>query len=96
MSCGVRMTSSPSLSRVAGRGLQRLRVALRVGVAEHVYRVAVAPGCGEQPVQGIHRLFGYLRELAAVTDKGVRREHGGAAGVRQDRQARSPGARLFA
>src|SRR5918997_515789 len=86
----------PVALRVACRGLERLRVAFGIGVAEHVYRVAVAPGSREKLVQGSHRLFGYLRDFAAVTDKGVRREHRGTAGVRKDREARSLGARLFA
>ena len=81
--------------RVVRGDLEGLGVAVGVGVAEDVDRVAVAPGAGQGPVERGERLGRQLGQRAAALDQGVGGEDGGAAGVGDDRQVRAPRARLL-
>ena len=53
---------------VFGCDLKDPVVSLGAGVAEDVYRVAVAPVGRQEAVQALHRLRGGLGKLAAVGD----------------------------
>ncbi len=81
--------------RIIGCDRERLRVAFRIGVAEDVDRVAVAPVRRQHLVERLQRRRGQLGQLATEGDQGVGGEHARSAGVGDDGQARSGGARLL-
>src|SRR4028119_731099 len=73
--------------------VEGLRVTLGVRVAEDVHGVGVAPGGGEETIQGLHRLGGELGQLSTAGDEGVGGEHAGATGVGDYGEARPPAPR---
>ena len=81
--------------RVLRGDLEHLRVAVRVGVAEDVDRVAVAPVRRQHLVEGLQCRGGKFGQFAAEGDQGVGGEHARAAGVGDYGQARTGGARLL-
>ena len=96
MACGVRMTSRPSLFGSLAGDFHGFRVTLRAR-----RRRARPPDCrGSSAAAGI--LFrprscpsDNSASCAAAGDQRIGRQHAGAAGVRDDRQARSLRARLL-
>ena len=73
MAWGVRMTSRPSLFGSRAGDLQRLRVAVGVGVAQDVDRVAVAPVGGQERRSAPSSVSArQLGELAAAGDQARR------------------------
>ena len=80
--------------RVPGDDLQRLDIAVGVGVGEHIDGVAVTPGRREDAVERLDGLGRQGGQLAAASDQGIGGEHAGATRIGQDRQARALRPRL--
>ena len=81
--------------RVFRRNLQRLRVAFRLRIAEHVDRVVVTPGAGQDLVQLLDGGRRNVRQLAAIENQRIRRQHARPTGIGEHRQPRPFRPRLF-
>ena len=95
MSCGVSTTSRPSLPASLADDLERAGVAGRIGVAQHVDRIAVAPGRRQERIEARARVGRQRRQLAAMGDERVGREHARTARVGDHGQPRSARPRLL-
>ncbi len=85
----------PVAVRVVRRCLQRLRITLRICIAQHVDRVGMTPVDGKRLVQQLHGLLGHRCQLSAALNERVGCEHTRTAGVGNDGEPPAPGARLL-
>ena len=81
--------------RIVAGDLQRLCIPLRIGVAEDVDGIAVAPRARKEPVQLLLRGWRQQCQLATPAHERVRRQDARPAGIGENGQAIAPGPRLL-
>src|SRR5215467_6012617 len=88
-------SSGFSLSACAFTRSATLAVSVRVRVAEDVNGVRMTPMRRKKCAESLLRFRRQLREFAHAVEQRIRRKNAGTAGVRENRQTRSPRARLL-
>ncbi len=81
--------------RIFGGDLDGLGITFGAGIAEHVDGVVVAPGGGENLIQGFEDFRRNFGQFAAVGDQRIGGQDAGTSGVGQDGQTRTLGAGLL-
>jgi len=80
--------------RIARGDFEGATVALRIGVSEDVDGVVVAPVSGQKFVEVVQAIRGKIRQFSASRYQRISGQNSRSAGVSDDRETRTFGARL--